>query len=100
MTNSNEIFSVLAECLADKYNYRAVVEFHDEHEGETLLVDFANDDDTDFETDAVCVWSLQKDVERGTDELDYGSFVDYRNAFDFVIKLCNDKSITIYADHF
>lgn len=101
----NEIFETMAQAVADKYESRAVAQFHGEHEGETLLVDFANDDGTDFEGEHVCVWALQRAIYhgeqyKGTEELDYGTFNTYHAALSFLETIFDGKEVSFYVEGF
>lgn len=96
---SNEIFTAMAETIAQMKDYRLVVDFKGEHKGETLLVDFTNDGEP-YTDDKVCVWSLQKSIERGTEELDYGTFDCYPDVYKFLLETMNGKECEYYLDSF
>lgn len=84
--SNNEIFVLIAQAVTNRSTERLVIYFEN---GDSMLVDFANSDGSEFETDTVCVWSLQREIRKngeycGTEELDCGAFVDYRNVHSFL----------------
>lgn len=102
----NEIFETVALAVAEKTEYRAVAQFHGEHEGETLLVDFAYDDGTEFSDGRACTWSLQKDIRKedgsygGTYESDFGLFETFTELLTFLETLFDGKEVDFYAESF
>ena len=91
----NAIIETLSKAIADKYESRAVADFHGEHEGETMLIDFTGCGEP-FEADIICTWSLQKDM----DEEDWGQFTSYSELFDFLYETFNGKEVELYVESF
>lgn len=102
----NEIFETVALAVTEKTECRAVAQFHGEHEGETLLVDFAYDDGTEFSDGRACIWSLQKDIRKedgsygGTHEEDFGLFETYAELLPFLETLFDGKEVNFYVEGF
>lgn len=98
----NTIFEAIAKTITNKYDERIVVDFEN---GDTLLVDFSNTGEP-FETDAIAVYSLQRPIHdengkwKGTDEIDYGSYTQYSELYDFIIRIMNQRPGTLYIDSF
>lgn len=99
---SNTIFEAIAKAIENKYDVRIVIEFEN---GDEMLVDFSNTGEP-FETDAIAIYSLQRPIHdenskwQGTEEIDCGSYTQYSELYDFIIRTMNQTPVQLYIDSF